>query len=167
MNVQVTINSKSSEIRLKPLAFFISISLVTLAMGGLLTVFGKGSWYDLLKVPAWQPPSWIFTPVWTLLLLALAVATYLVFEGPKTKLRGVALTIYAAQIILNVAWSLFFFTFRSPSLALVDVILLDVVLFSMIFLYKKSSLIAAALIIPYLLWSLFATAVNYWIVFNN
>ncbi len=167
MGAQLRVSNDGATIRFAPLAVFLAISFGTLALGGWLTYLGMGPWYDSLRIPDWQPPGWVFTPVWTLLLTALAFATWIVFLGERTTLRTTALRLYAVQIVMNVAWSLLFFALHSPTLALVDIMLLDCVLVAMIIVYARTSWIAGALIVPYGLWLFLATAINLWIVWNN
>lgn len=154
--------------RLATLLLFLTISVAMLALGGWLTYLGMGEWYRNLKVPSWQPPGWLFSPVWTTLLTLLAVATWLVFHGEgNSTFRRVALGLYGAQIVLNITWSLLFFALHMPALALIDIFFLDLVLAGMVFIYGRLSLVASMLILPYLIWLGLATAINFWIVLNN
>ena len=150
------------------LALFFGISVLTLAVGGWLTMLGMGDWYDQLKIPSWQPPGWVFTPAWTGILGLLAVATWLVArEGLQRHGVAFALFLYGAQLLLNVGWSLLFFTLHSPALALLEIIVLLGVLIGMIVTYGRISRLAAWLISPYVAWVCFATAINIWMVLNN
>ncbi len=149
------------------LVLFAAISLIMLALGGWLTALGRGPWYDNLKIPSWQPPGWVFVPVWTTLLTLLAISTWLVSSKASPAQVRVPLLLYGFQVLLNVAWSLLFFALHSPALALIDIVVLDVVLVLMVVTYARTSWLAAGLIVPYALWVFLATAINVWIVVNN
>ncbi len=147
------------------LALFALLSLLTLGLGGWLTSLGFGPWYDDLLKPPFQPPGWLFSPVWTLLFALLALATWRIArEGPVARL---ALWAYGFQLILNVFWSLFFFTLHQPGWALVDIVLLDGLVIAMVFLYGRIDRVAGRLLVPYVIWLGLATAINIWVVIYN
>ncbi len=151
------------------LAAFGLASLATLLLGGLLTGLGLGPWYEALRVPSWQPPAWAFTPAWTTIFTLLAIAAWLVHrdvEGTPGA-RRIALTLYAIQLVLNAGWSLLFFALGAPGAALIEVLVLDLVLVAMVVAFARVSRPAGLLLLPYLGWLLFATAINAWIVLNN
>ncbi len=144
---------------------FALLSLATLALGGWLTSLGFGPWYDDLRKPSFQPPGWVFSPVWTTIFVLLAIATWQV-----AKLGAVAraaLVVYAIQLVLNVVWSLLFFTLHEPTWALAEIVLLDVAVVSMVFLYGRVRRSAGWMIVPYAVWLGLATAINVWIVIHN
>ena len=147
------------------LALFGFLSLVTLALGGWLTSLGFGPWYDELLKPPFQPPGWVFSPVWTTLFILLAIATWRVARAGQAS--GPALKAYGVQLVLNVLWSLFFFTLHRPDWALVDIAILDGLLIVMIVLYGRIDRPAAWMLVPYAVWLGLATAINVWIVLNN
>ncbi|MEM6673086.1 MAG: TspO/MBR family protein [Planctomycetota bacterium] len=142
------------------------LSFVLLGFGGWLTSLGMGPWYEELKKPPFQPPGWVFSPMWTVVLALLAVGTWRVARTGSDRARP-ALRLYAAQFALNVGWSLFFFTLANPLLALVDIVVLDVVLVAMVVAYGRVDRAAGWCIVPYAVWLAFATAINVWIVLNN
>ncbi|MEM9356234.1 MAG: tryptophan-rich sensory protein [Pseudomonadota bacterium] len=144
-----------------------SISVVLLGLGGWLTYLGLGPWYDNLHLPPFQPPAWAFTPMWTLVLTLLAIATWLVARHGKRGCTGLALGLYGAQCVLNAGWSLLFFTMQRPEVALWELVALDLVLVLMIATYWPVSRLGGLLLVPYLVWLLLATAINVWIVNNN
>ena len=150
------------------LALTACLSLILLLLGGWLTYLGLGPWYYELEFPPFQPPAWVFTPVWTVVLSLLAWATWRVSrqESP-TRGVGLALALYGAQCVLNVGWSLLFFTLQRPDVALWELLVLDVTLLLMIVAYARISKTAGLLLVPYLAWVLFATAINGWIVQFN
>lgn len=144
------------------LLLFAALSAVTLAVGGWLTSLGFGTWYDELAKPWFQPPGWVFGPVWTTLFVLLALATWQVARrGPPAR---TALRLYAVQLVLNVAWSGLFFTAHRPDLALADIVLLDGVVLAMVVSYGRIQRSAGWLLVPYAVWLGLATAINVWIV---
>ncbi|MEM6793003.1 MAG: TspO/MBR family protein [Acidobacteriota bacterium] len=149
----------------KQLALFAVLSLVTLGLGGWLTSLGLGPWYDALKKPWFQPPGWVFSPAWTLILSLLAVATWRVAQsGARARM---ALWLYGVQLVLNAGWSLFFFALKSPAWALGNILILNAVVAAMIATYGRLHRAAGWMLVPYILWLGLATAINAWIVMNN
>ncbi len=105
------------------LAGFIAICLLTGALGGWVTSQSVIEWYPTLNKPAWNPPAWVFAPVWTTLYVMMAVAAWLVWKETSARLRcSPALVLFFVQLALNCLWSLLFFGARSPGWALVDII---------------------------------------------
>jgi len=131
------------------------------ALGGALTARGLGPWYDALQKPAWNPPAWVFGPVWTALYALQAVAAWLVARaGWDTPGVRTALGLHGLQLALQVAWSGAFFALRSPA-AGVGVILAIVVAFALTAAaFRRVRPLAAALMLPTLAWVLFAAALN-------
>ena len=146
---------------------YLGVSLAMWLVGGALTGAGMDSWYDELVIPAWQPDGVWFAPVWGVLLTLLAFATADVMSGPETPLRARATALYWIQVILNVLWSAAFFTSHSPEAALIVIKALIVVLIWQTLTYRRLSTAAAWKLVPYLLWVLFASAINLWIVVHN
>lgn len=145
------------------------ISLILLILGGWLTFLGMGEWYYDLNFPSFQPPAWVFTPVWIVVLSCLAIATWLVIirlhDSPG--FVALALTLYGAQCILNGVWSLLFFTVQRPDMAFWQILVLDIFLMAMIWGYTKVSKAAGLLLLPYFFWLSLSTAINFSIVQNN
>ncbi len=130
------------------------------AIAGLFTAEAVPEWYALLNKPFFNPPSFVFGPVWTILYLLLGFSFYLIWSKPKSKIRTVSIAIYFVQLLLNFAWSFLFFYFHTIGLALVDIIFLMVSIVIMLILFFKINPLASYLNIPYLLWVIFATALN-------
>lgn len=139
------------------LAGFIVACVAVGGLGGFATAQSVVEWYPTLNKPSWTPPSWLFGPVWTLLYLMMAVAAWLVWRAGNSK--G-ALILFWAQLALNLAWSFLFFGARSPILGLLDIILLWIAIAATIFAFALHSRKAAFLLVPYLAWVSFATALN-------
>ena len=147
------------------LALFALLSLVTLAVGGWFTSLGFGTWYDELKKPPFQPPGWLFSPVWTFIFTLLTLATWRVAR--QGEIARTAIQVYSLQLVFNVLWSLFFFTLHRPSWALADIAVLNVLVVAMVILYGRIDRMAGWFMVPYAAWLGVATAINSWIVLNN
>ncbi|MBN9672861.1 TspO/MBR family protein [Roseibium aggregatum] len=128
------------------IAVFVVLVLVT-AMSG--AVFKPGTWYEALKKPAWTPPNWAFPVVWTLLYIMILFAGWAVWTKAGWSL---ALAIWAAQLVLNGAWSWLFFGLRRMDLALVDVGLLWLAIAGFILAAWPLSTLSSLLFVPYLMW---------------
>jgi tryptophan-rich sensory protein len=122
------------------------------------TQFMPGGWYAALEKPSWTPPNWLFSPVWTLLYIAIAVAGWLVWR--KTRKIGAPLAIWFAQLVLNAAWSWLFFGVHRTGLALADIVLMLALIAAFIATARRESRLAAGLFIPYFLWVAYATSLN-------
>ena len=137
--------------------------LAVLATGavGALATRSAGEFYGALVKPAWAPPGWVFGPVWTTLYLLMGVAAWLVWRRAGWAGATVALSLFVAQLVCNAAWSWFFFAWRRGALAFADVVLLAVLIVATMLAFARVHRIAAVLLLPYLAWVLFATALTY------
>mgnify|MGYP003390446608 CR=1 FL=1 len=118
-----------------------------------------GDWYAALKKPSWNPPGWLFGPVWTTLYVMMAVAAWLVWRSGGNS-RG-AMILFFSQLALNFAWSFLFFGARSPWLGLVDIAMLWVALLITTIVFFGKSRAAGLLMAPYLAWVSFAAVLNF------
>lgn len=123
--------------------------------------FGTGEWYAALEKPFFNPPNWIFGPVWTFLYTAMAVAAWLVWRQLARHAVGLALGLYAAQLALNALWSWLFFGLHWMGLALVDILLLNAAIFATMLCFWRIHRVAGALFAPYLAWVSFAALLNF------
>jgi tryptophan-rich sensory protein len=131
-------------------------------LGALVTATGPGSWYESLVKPSFNPPSWLFGPVWTLLYILMGISLFLVImEGRKGRDVRIPLVLFAIQLILNTIWSFAFFGLESPISGLLVILLLLVFIVATIVTFYPVRKAAAWLLIPYLLWVSFATVLNY------
>jgi tryptophan-rich sensory protein len=135
------------------------------AAGGIGAIATAGSidtWYRTLKKPDFNPPDWIFAPVWTLLYASMGVAASLI-SGSDADRHAVrrAEAVFAAQLALNTGWSFLFFGKRSPFVALIEIMLLWSAIMATILLFARISRPAALLLLPYLLWTTFAAVLNF------
>lgn len=136
--------------------------LVAAALGGLATASSVNSWYLEIPKPTWTPPGWLFGPVWTALYLMMGAASWLVWRerAARRPEANRALSIYAVQLMLNVLWSVLFFGLRRPGLALVEIALLWLAILATLLAFRRVRALAAGLLVPYLLWTSFAAALN-------
>lgn len=124
------------------------------------------AWYADLNRPPLTPPDWLFGPVWTALYIMILISIILYYcatDKPHVLRTSIVLVFH---LILNFSWTGLFFGLRSPSLALIDIVLLDISLILLLRWFRQSSVLAAYLLIPYLIWVLFATYLNigfYWL----
>jgi benzodiazapine receptor len=119
------------------------------------------NWYANLIKPPFNPPNWIFGPVWTSLYIMMGVSAFLVWQKALDKKSvRLALICFLVQLALNALWTPLFFGLRSPLLGLIDIILLFFAIIVTVFYFFKISAPAALLLIPYLLWVSFATVLN-------
>jgi benzodiazapine receptor len=139
----------------------LAVSLGTGALGGFATASSVSSWYPTIAKPSWNPPNWLFSPVWTLLFILMGVAAWLVWKLGATdpKVRT-ALILFGVQLLFNLLWSVLFFGLRSPGWALLEIVILwGLILGTLVAFYRLRPL-AGLLLVPYQLWVTFATALN-------
>ncbi len=123
--------------------------------------FPPGTWYAELEKPAWNPPGWIFGPVWTLLYFLMGLAAWIVWARRGWRVRGLPLAWFLVQLALNALWTPLFFGLRNPGAALVCIILLvAAIAWTMRTFSRSGESIAAVLLAPYLAWTSFATFLN-------
>ena len=140
-----------------------SIILCQLAglIGSLATVPAIPTWYESLKKPFFNPPNWIFGPVWTGLYALMGVSLFLAWQRRKDNSQvNIALVFFFLQLMLNVLWSIAFFGLRSPLLGLMDIVLLWTAILLTIRKFLNISRAAALLLVPYILWVSFAVLLN-------
>lgn len=144
--------------------FIISL-LLPLAVGGIsgfFTVKAIPGWYEQLNKPWFNPPNWIFSPVWTSLYIMMGIALWLVWKSDAPqKLKQRAIYLFAAQLVLNFFWSLIFFNLHQIGWALVEIVAMWATILLTIFAFAKVNKLAAWLLVPYISWVSFATILNY------
>jgi translocator protein len=133
-------------------------------IAGLITAGdSSGDWFMDLNKPSFQPPGWVFAPVWTVLYATMGISLWLVRKQVATRQRNIAIAIFFSQLLFNFLWSIIFFSWHRIGLALADIILLWALILVTIFHFRRISKTAAWLLVPYLLWASFATVLNWWI----
>ena len=136
------------------------IPLTIGCLSGFFTSSAISTWYVTLNKPSFNPPNFIFAPVWTTLFTLMGISLFVIWNSAKGFRRNNALLIFAVQIVLNFIWSFLFFNFESPGLALIEITMLWCSILMMIIYFGRISRFAAALQVPYLLWVSFASILN-------
>lgn len=134
--------------------------VVSMAAGWVGSRFMPGEWYASLAKPSWNPPSWVFAPVWTTLYVLMGVAAWLVWRKRGFAGAPAALGLFIAQLGLNSLWSYLFFGAHRPGLAFLDIVVLWLVILATTVTFWRVSIPAGALLLPYLCWVGFASALN-------
>jgi tryptophan-rich sensory protein len=135
------------------------------AIGAVFTTSSISGWYAILQKPSFSPPNWIFGPVWTALFLLMGISLYLVWNNGAidAKTKNTAFIIFGIQLALNVLWSILFFGLKSPGASLMEIFLLIVaIIINAVYFYKISP-VAGWLFLPYILWTSFASVLNFFI----
>jgi tryptophan-rich sensory protein len=144
------------------LIFAISIPLTVGATSGFFTASGVSTWYQTINKPSWNPPSWIFGPVWTTLYVMMGISFFLVWKsGTEDTLKNKAIVFFAVQLLVNFFWSFIFFKLHQIGWAFVDIIVMWVLILFTIFNFARVNNTAAWLLVPYISWVSFATILNY------
>lgn len=148
----------------KPLkiAIFVATCLAVGFLSGQATQSSVNTWFPTLIKPSFNPPPWVFAPVWSLLYVLMGVAAGLVWNRIDFEREAVrkALIFFAIQLALNALWSVLFFGLKNPLLALIEVVLLWLMIYETYYKFSKIDKVAGYLFIPYLLWVSFATVLN-------
>jgi tryptophan-rich sensory protein len=142
------------------LGVWLAISYAAAAIGAIASADAP-SFYTQLVRPSWSPPSWLFGPVWTLFYLLIGVAGCLVWKTAGLQGAKVALALYFAQLIANGLWSWLFFRWQNGLLAFVEVAVLWTLIVATILAFWRIKPAAGLLLVPYLLWVTYATALTY------
>lgn len=156
--------------KFKPLAFIISIAITLSigALGGWATATSVKTWYPFLNKPSFNPPNWLFAPVWTSIYILLGISAYLVWARrvhiihfPRT------VAIYFIQLILNLGWSFIFFYLHEIGFAFAEILILLVFILLNAYTFYKIDKWAGLLFIPYIIWVSFASFLTYNIFILN
>jgi benzodiazapine receptor len=138
------------------------ICLLAGFIGSVFTSPSIPAWYATLTKPSFNPPDWVFAPVWTILFVLMGISAYLVWnKGLQNKDVKISLFIFGIQLVLNALWSFLFFGLHSPFYAFVEIILLWAAIALTILNFFKISRRAGLLLLPYILWVSFAALLNF------
>ena len=146
---------------------FLIILIITFGasfIGGIVTSTYKEPWYSSIIVPSFNPPSWVFGPVWSTLYLLMSIAIWRIWVNYYDKKT---LKIYFFHLFFNALWSIFFFGFHLIGIALIDLLVILFFIIVLLNIYSKKIKISFYLMIPYFLWSSFALVLNTGIFFLN
>lgn len=144
------------------LVIAILIPLLVGATSGFFTATGVGSWYQTILKPSWNPPNWIFGPVWTTLYILMGIALFLVWKADTApEIKRLAIILFSLQLVLNFFWSFIFFNQHAIGWALVEILVMWLLILATIFAFANISRTAAWLLVPYISWVSFAAILNY------
>ena len=144
---------------------FFTITYTASLIGGFATINFKEPWYSILNKPIFNPPDWIFAPVWTLLYFMMTISVWIFWHSKNRDIKTIY--IYFIHLIFNTTWSVVFFVFHKLILALIILIFLIVLIIILILRFKRVTKISAYLMIPYLLWCCFALILNLSLILLN
>lgn len=148
----------SSTVTWLGLAGWLAVTFVAAYVG---TRFEAGAWYDALEKPAWTPPASVFGPLRTTLYVLMAIAAWLVWRRFGFAGARAALVVYLVQLVLNTGWSWLFFGEHDIAMAFTEIVALLVLIVITVVMFWRRDLIAGLLLLPYLGWVAFATALNF------
>ncbi len=146
------------------LLLFLIITFAASAIGGYTTATFKEPWYSQIILPGFNPPSWVFGPVWTSLYILMSLAIWIVWN--KTNDNKI-IKIYFLHIFFNALWSIIFFGFHKIGLALIDLLIILFFIILLMKIYFKISKFSFYLMVPYFFWSAYAFLLNFSIFFLN
>jgi benzodiazapine receptor len=138
----------------------LAATYVAAGIGGAATAASVNGWYQTLQKPSWNPPDWIFGPVWTVLYFLMAIAAWSVWRRTGWPSARTPLAWFAAQLALNVGWSVIFFGLQRPGAAFAEILVLWLAIVATTVSFYTRSPWAAWLMIPYLAWTTFAVVLN-------
>jgi tryptophan-rich sensory protein len=157
-------SSKRSEVGngrdILALVLLVGLCLGVGGLGGAVTAESVTTWYTTLTKPSFNPPNWIFGPVWTALYVLMGVAAWRVWRAADRDTARGPLAVFALQLAVNLGWSVAFFGLRNPGLAVVVILLLDLLVLATALMFRRIDRLAAWLLVPYLAWIAFATMLN-------
>lgn len=142
-----------------PIIVSVIIAVVVAIAGGVAT--DVGPWYVALKKPSWQPPNWAFGPVWTTIFALAVIAAVLGWRGAESNQdRVLIIVLFAVNAVLNILWSVLFFSMRRPDWALIEVVMLWASIVALIVFFWRFSPWSSVLLAPYLVWVSIASYLN-------
>jgi translocator protein len=136
------------------------VALPLVVGGGIGSLFPPGQWFMTLEKPSWNPPNWVFGPVWTLLYVLMGVAAWLVWDRYRGAAKA-ALTLFVVHLLFNAGWSAIFFGLQSPGLAFAEILVLWALIVATIVVFWRHRPLAGMLMLPYIAWVSFAAVLNY------
>ncbi len=142
------------------LVLFLALCLAVSGIGGAITATSVDTWYQSLQKPPFNPPDWIFAPVWTALYVMMAIAGWRVWRRDGIESRRSALALFAVQLGLNLAWSLVFFGLQRIGLAFAEIVILLIAIIANTIMFWRIDRLAGVLFVPYALWVAYAAVLN-------
>ena len=151
---------KSKQHQIIGLISWLAICFATSAIGAVASIQARSFYAEMIQ-PAWAPPGWLFGPVWMTLYAMMAIAAWLVWRNGGFKANKIALSLFLLQLLLNGLWSWLFFAWHLGAYALINIVVMWLLIAATAVTFWRVDKWAGALLIPYLLWVGFATALNY------
>jgi len=152
--------SASNQKQILGLIAWLVVSYGASLVGAVASIQAKSFYGELLQ-PAWAPPSWLFGPVWTVLYGLMAIAAWLVWRSGGFRTHPIALSVFLGQLVVNALWSWLFFVWHLGAWAFADTVLLWILIMATLICFWRVRPLAGVLLLPYLLWVSFASALNY------
>ena len=146
------------------LIIILIITFTASGIGGFTTAIFKEPWYSEIILPQFNPPNWVFAPVWTTLYILMSIAIWRVWINFFDRK---ILNIYFIHLIFNASWSVIFFGFHQIELALLNLIIILIFIFILMGIYLRKDKLSFFLTLPYFFWSSYALVLNFWIVLLN
>jgi translocator protein len=149
--------------KIKWIKLIVSLLICQLAgvIGSLFTASSIPTWYATLNKPSFNPPNWIFAPVWISLYVLMGISFYLIWIKSDIPNFGLLMSVFIFQLVLNAFWTIIFFGLKSPLFAFIEIVVLWIAILFCIILFYKVSKISSVLLIPYILWVSFASILNF------
>ena len=145
---------------MRSLIAFIILCLAVSSVGGAITATSVDTWYQTLEKPSFNPPDWVFAPVWTALYILMGIAAWRIWRFRAIANPGKALSIFGVQLGLNLSWSILFFGLQRIDLALFEIFILLFTIALNAILFWRVDRLAGLMFVPYVLWVTFATILN-------
>lgn len=151
-------NQRDSKFKWLALTGWILLCFSASAVGAF---FSPGEWYQEMEKPAWNPPGWIFGPVWTSLYLMMAIAAWRVWQNGGFTQQGPSLKLFLIHLVVNASWSPIFFGLKRPDFAFGIILILWILIVATVRSFSRVDKTSSILLIPYLLWVSFASFLNF------
>jgi translocator protein len=149
-----------------PIAVSAAAVMVVAAAGGVMT--DVGPWYQALKKPTWNPPNWLFGPIWTTIYILVAASAVIVWRSAQTEQDQIMiLGLFAINAVLGIVWNLFFFKLKRPDWAMFEITLFWASIVTLIVFFWRISPLSSLLLVPYVTWVSIASFLNFTIVRMN
>jgi tryptophan-rich sensory protein len=162
-NISTHVSRDSSSLRVfgETLTAVVAVNALGAGAGVLAGSGGENEWYQTLEKPSFNPPGWVFAPVWTTLYTLMGISLSILWRARKDSPSATpAVQLFSIQLVLNLLWSFLFFRWENPGAALIEIVVLNAAIVLTILAAWRVSKTAALLLVPYLCWTLFATLLN-------
>ena len=156
-----TVLKTTDNLNERQLIVFFGWLIVSFCPAATAVFVSTDGWYATLRTPSWNPPAWVFGPVWTVLYFLIAVAAFQVWRQGGWRQQSVPLSLFLVQLVLNAIWTPLFFGMNRLGLAFGDIVVLWLIVAATLVAFLRVKTSAGLLLVPYLAWVSLATALNY------